>query len=198
MKLKIDLHVHTNASGDGISPIEDVLRYAKKRGLDGIAITDHDVFMDPVIAERLSGEVLVIPGIELTTEMGHLIFLCDENGPMIIPHPLDPMSHGIGSKNVKNLANSRPLLEVRNGSTIPIFNRMAEKLAIELNLNMVGGSDAHVDFMVGSAYTVVDAEEKSLDDVVEAIRMGRVRAIGGMGFSYIKYIAKKSLIKLRP
>lgn len=197
MKLKIDLHVHTNASRDGISSIKEVLHYAKKKGLDGIAVTDHDVFMDPITAEKLSGELIVIPGVELSTEMGHLIFLYDERGPMIVPHPLDPVSRGIGLENVKNLVSLRPLLEVRNGSTIPIFNKMAEKLAIELNLNMVGGSDAHVDFMVGSAYTIVEVEEKSLESVINAIKMGRVSAVGGMDFSYIKYLVKKNLIKLK-
>ncbi|MDH5807177.1 MAG: PHP domain-containing protein [Candidatus Methanomethylicaceae archaeon] len=195
MKLKIDLHVHTNKSKDGISSIKDILYYAKKKGLDGIAITDHDVFMDPIIAERLSEEIIIIPGVELTTEIGHLILLYDSI--LIIPHPLDPISHGIGYKNIKNLMNLKPLLEVRNGSTLPIFNKIAEKLAIKLNLSMVGGSDAHIDFMVGSAYTIVEAEDKNLESIIKAIKIGKVYAIGGMNSSFIKYIVKKNLIKLK-
>lgn len=196
MKLKIDFHVHTNASKDAISSIEEVILYAKKIGLDGIAITDHDVMIDPIIAEKLSEEnnLIIIPGIELSTEMGHLIFL--KNDLMIIPHPLDILSHGIGSKNVKKLKKLNPVIEVKNGSTLPIFNKMAERLAMELSLNIVGGSDAHIDFMVGSAYTIVYAESKSIEAIIKAIKMGKSHPVGGFNSLYFKYLIRKSLIKL--
>ena len=37
----IDLHLHTTAS-DGIRSPSEVVRYAKAKGLQAIAITDHD------------------------------------------------------------------------------------------------------------------------------------------------------------
>ncbi|MCX8170002.1 MAG: PHP domain-containing protein [Candidatus Methanomethyliaceae archaeon] len=196
MKLKIDFHVHTNASRDAISSIKEVIIYAKRMGLDGIAITDHDVMIDPIIAEKLSEEsnLIIIPGMELSTEIGHLIFL--EDDLIIIPHPLDSLSHGIGSENVKELRKLNPAIEVKNGSTLPIFNKMAERLAIKLGLNMIGGSDAHIDFMVGSAYTIVYTENKSLEAIIRAIKMGKSYAVGGFSHLYLKYIIKKSLIKL--
>ena len=40
-KLKIDLHVHTEYS-DSKGRLEDVVRTALRKGLDGIAITDHN------------------------------------------------------------------------------------------------------------------------------------------------------------
>ena len=36
-----DFHVHTTVSGDGLSPLEDVVRAAKARGYRALAITDH-------------------------------------------------------------------------------------------------------------------------------------------------------------
>jgi len=40
--LKIDLHIHSQYSTDGLSKPESIVKRAKKKGLDGIAITDHN------------------------------------------------------------------------------------------------------------------------------------------------------------
>jgi len=41
LRLKIDLHVHS-AYSDGLGDIHDILKTARLKGLDGLAITDHD------------------------------------------------------------------------------------------------------------------------------------------------------------
>mgnify|MGYP001068202664 CR=1 FL=1 len=65
----IDLHLHTYYSDGTMSPVELVL-FARERGLDTIAITDHDgiggLTEGMEAGERLG--VRVIPGIELSTE----------------------------------------------------------------------------------------------------------------------------------
>lgn len=40
--MKIDLHCHSYYSRDGVSSPEKLIKAAQKRGLDGIALTDHD------------------------------------------------------------------------------------------------------------------------------------------------------------
>ncbi|HII83845.1 MAG TPA: PHP domain-containing protein, partial [Methanobacterium subterraneum] len=40
--MKFDLHTHTKYSSDGIIEPEKLVKTAIKRGLSGIAITDHD------------------------------------------------------------------------------------------------------------------------------------------------------------
>lgn len=62
-----DLHCHTRLS-DGSMGIDDLIILAKKRGIDKIAITDHDCLAGTVRG-RLIGErhgVTVIPGVELS------------------------------------------------------------------------------------------------------------------------------------
>ena len=74
--LKCDLHVHTNASRDGESSVEDVLAAAVKAGLDAIAITDHDTTEGSLCALAVQNPgVLIIPGIEVSTRQGHLLVL---------------------------------------------------------------------------------------------------------------------------
>lgn len=46
--MRIDLHVHSNAS-DGTDPPAEVMRRARDAGLDGIALTDHDIAPPPVL-----------------------------------------------------------------------------------------------------------------------------------------------------
>ena len=67
-----DLHTHSTASDGQYSPSELVLR-AKNRGVEAMALTDHDT-VDGVAEALLAGEandVRVIPGIELSAREYH-------------------------------------------------------------------------------------------------------------------------------
>ena len=65
----IDLHLHTYYSDGTMSP-ERLVLLAKERGVDTIAITDHDGMgglIEGIEAGKTHG-VYVIPGVELSTE----------------------------------------------------------------------------------------------------------------------------------
>ncbi|KAB3526748.1 PHP domain-containing protein [Alkaliphilus serpentinus] len=66
---KIDMHVHTTASDGSLNP-KEIIHYAKAKGLYGIGITDHDTIEGIEEAKEYGKKegVLVIPGIELSTE----------------------------------------------------------------------------------------------------------------------------------
>jgi predicted metal-dependent phosphoesterase TrpH len=66
---KVDLHTHTNAS-DGSDDSRKVVKLAAQRGIEAIGIVDHDTtegLNEAMEAGRYLG-VLVVPGIELSTE----------------------------------------------------------------------------------------------------------------------------------
>ena len=82
MPLNIDLHTHSFFSGDGISSPEDLIAAARAKGLNGIAITDHNTcdavnYLLEKGLMRLDGlpvnDFLVVPGVEVTTADGHLL-----------------------------------------------------------------------------------------------------------------------------
>lgn len=82
MELKLDLHLHSAASADGRMTVEQIVAEARKRGLNGVAITDHNVRYvpaDPADAARgmeiRDGGFVVIAGEEFFTEYGHLVGL---------------------------------------------------------------------------------------------------------------------------
>ena len=105
----IDIHTHTYpTSVDSFIDADELIEEAKRIGLDGICITDHDGFWDHREVEDLSRrhDFLVLPGCEVTTEEGHLLVyglhryifgmhratfvkekLDRERGAMVVAHP---------------------------------------------------------------------------------------------------------------
>ena len=63
-----DLHCHSKLS-DGSTSLEDIVFYAKRAGLDALAITDHDTLSGASRAQVLGKRygITVIPGVEIST-----------------------------------------------------------------------------------------------------------------------------------
>ena len=159
LRLKIDLHVHTNYSCDSKITLNQVVEYSQMRGLDGVAITDHDVVTGALeLVERVT-KLVVIPGVEVTTSRGHVVAL---NTTRPIPTKLSPSEaiqriHETGGiavaahptvfyKGMGKQANpSFDAIEVINAAAFPFFlsTHLSRKLAIRLNLPQTAGSDAH-------------------------------------------------------
>lgn len=70
-----DLHIHSNYSFDCDMTLEKILSTAKKRGLKGISITDHNTFEGCLKAMELNkdDDFIIIPGIEVTTNYGDIL-----------------------------------------------------------------------------------------------------------------------------
>lgn len=192
MKLRIDLHVHTTRSRDAFVPEEELPFIMKQRGLDGVAITNHDVFTEPG-----RSEMIVIPGIEVSTIQGHIIGLgisgliakgrpVDETismiqgsgGVAVIPHPFDPVSPCVRPSKLRVRPDA---IEVINSDAL--FFRLntvfARRAAERLKLPMVAGSDSHIPQTVGDAYTLIESDSKDVEDILSAIRAGKVEPVGG-------------------
>ncbi len=69
----VDMHFHTNHS-DSPTTVQAALRLARKRGI-GLAITDHNTITGAEEAYRSRGEVLVVPGMEVSAADGPHILL---------------------------------------------------------------------------------------------------------------------------
>lgn len=64
----VDMHYHTNHS-DSPTRVKDALKRAKQKGF-GLAITDHNQISGVIEAYELKTDVLVIPGMEVSTRDG--------------------------------------------------------------------------------------------------------------------------------
>ncbi|MBI2912806.1 MAG: PHP domain-containing protein, partial [Chloroflexi bacterium] len=72
----IDLHTHTYPlSHDSLLSPDELIEAAKAAGLGGVCLTEHDFVWDPQKLRELSQRhnFLVIPGIEVNTEDGHVL-----------------------------------------------------------------------------------------------------------------------------
>jgi len=98
--MKGDLHVHTIHSGDGFDTIAQTFAMARAKGLDYIAITDHDTLThasDPAIAS--TPELGVIVGAEWT-DVGHTGLLRPQSIPPSIDRSSPPSTWAAQMQNV--------------------------------------------------------------------------------------------------
>lgn len=189
--MRIDFHVHTSRSPDGLHSLRETVKYARRVGLDGIAVTDHGRLLSRREADRLTGEfgILVIPGIEgghMALER-HWIGLCIDSLPAsgeiagvlahidaggglsIAPHP-----HSCtGYSSYARLGFDA--VEAFNG-TDRLSNSLVRNTA---GLPETAGSDAHATYMLGYTWTEVERCE-NVDEVLEAVRQGRCRPAGSL------------------
>ena len=90
----IDLHAHTAPrSNCSTTTLEELVASARSRGLDAICITEHDVrWPDDELAEasRLL-DFALIPGVELTTDVGHVLVFGPLEKPLWMGYKLDEL-----------------------------------------------------------------------------------------------------------
>ena len=90
--MRIDLHVHTNASDGALAPSEVVVRGAEA-GLDIIAIADHDTTAGVAPAQETAAEldIRIVPALEISAthrdrDIHILGYLVDPQAPVLAQH----------------------------------------------------------------------------------------------------------------
>lgn len=196
LHLKIDPHIHSVHS-DGKGTIEQILRVARLKGLDGVAITDHDSLNGYFEAVAFESGLLILPGFEVLTDAGHVLVLgltqCPQRGVRVRYERLIRRVRDLGGITIlahpaagrfrlaRWKACKPDAVEVLNAlyPSSVYFVEMGSRIAGNLGLPEVGGSDAHCAESVGDAYTVVEVVSPEVDDVVDAIAAGNVMYGGG-------------------
>jgi len=186
--IKLDLHVHSQYSEDAIGSPKDIIKSLKKKGLQGLAITDHNTVEGGLKAVKIAPkDFIIIPGIEISTADGHMLALnvekniarnlsiqetvekiLEQGGIPIVPHLFRNMS-GIKKEKLKTIHQKISTIEVFNACSIPKTNLKIAKIAKEYNLGGTGGSDSHDPAYAGYAYTVVDTTDMNDDTILSEI-----------------------------
>ena len=188
--MKLDTHVHTVHSGkstlkpldrlllESYDSVEGVYRTAKARGMDLVAITDHDMIDGAlVIADRPD----VIVGCEVTgvfpdgvrvhlgvlglTERQHveiqrlrhdirelLPYLRQQGLFTSLNHVASRINGSITAPHIAALLPWIDGVEVRNGSRLTSQNRTASALAAAHGKVGIGGSDSHTGRGIGRTW----------------------------------------------
>jgi len=195
MVIEADLHVHTKYSFDCLLEPRTVVKVASKRGLAAIAVTDHNTIRGSLAAIReasLVENLMVIPGIEVKTDMGDLIGLYvqeeiksrsfydvvdeirSQGGLVVLPHPYS--GH---SGTVKELARLADLIEAVNGRCSHARNAKACHLAEETGKPAIACSDAHFAFEIGRVKTKFYSKVSSSEELRKAILSCKRDLVGG-------------------
>lgn len=190
--MKYDLHIHTHNSPCSILKAETILKVAKRVGLDGIAVADHNTLKGGIEVKKLNKDrdFEVVPSVEVSTDRGHVLGLYvneeiksreffsvteeikKQGGIVILAHPFRVIPK-LRSK-IKGIDVSKCLngIECRNGRTSYFGNRSAVKAAERFNLAQTGGSDAHFAFEIGRSFTLFEG------DIINAIKKKKTKAGG--------------------
>ena len=215
----VDLHAHTRFfhwSEGRPTPFDPVGAQAlaatsRWRGLDGVALTNHDYYSD---LSAGADTPVFLPGIEVSTTRGHVLVVGPDPPVYTEPHALTPeeavtiahdgdcaaiIPHPYRRGTVLESAADFDAVEI-NGKH-PSSADQVRRLAEDLDLPIVAGSDAHFPFEAGRAYTRIDADELTPDAVVAAIRAGRVEPKVELGpihrvlqraYHYIHYAKRRT------
>jgi hypothetical protein len=197
--LKADFHIHTREDPHDFIRYTavELLEEAARQGFDVLALTCHNkrIHSDELHRRAEDLGILLIPGVEAAIQGKHTLLLDmpyarlkvrtfdhvrtrkRDGGLVIAPHPFFPAPKCLNGKLRENL-DVFDAIEFSHFYTQTLdFNRKAVEYARKMELPLVGTSDCHRLWQLGTTYTIVDAAAKTIPAVFAAIRAGQVRVV---------------------
>jgi predicted metal-dependent phosphoesterase TrpH len=206
--LAVDFHVHS-FPGDGSLAPWDLAIEARRRGLDAIALTNHNHRLQWTLTQALRftpDGALLIPGEELTSVGYHLAVagtertvawrqsaadagarIHDEGGIAIAAHPAGKETTGFDDRAidvVDGVEVAHPLIYVFADGRRDLAQFYARARARRPHIAAIGSTDYHVFAPVGYCRTFVFARERSVAAIIEAVRRGATVACDATGTTY--------------
>ena len=193
-RLRVDLHSHTSDSFDCLCDPREVLRTAESRGVDRLAITDHNR-IDAALSLQAAAPERIIVGEEVKTREGFdLIGLflselipkrtparetCEriraQGGVVYVPHPFDVRRSGAGERHLQALADLIDVVEVHNSRClVHSINARAAGWADAHGKLHGAGSDAHTLAEIGSGFVEMPHFESTRESFLTALAIGEV------------------------
>lgn len=204
--MKFDLHIHSKYSYDGVMEPKRIVKVAVKRGLNGIAITDHNTIRGGLEAKKYeSKDFQVIVGSEMMTDKGEItgLFLSEEiksrdvegvineikqqGGIVVIPHPFDRLRHSAFHPTEEHVRLIDAIEGLNSRCVFGRDNRKAVEFAGRYNLPVIAGSDAHYANEIGKAGLIIET-----NDVRETI-LSNSGTVFGRRSSLLNHIRTKVL-----
>lgn len=206
----IDTHCHTKFSYDNWLEPVDLVRRAKALGLDGVCITEHYSYEASYPVEQVGRDegLLVLRGVEIATDRGHLLAYGVEDdgwniwgrnnylpladviehinglGGICVPaHPFREIGVASLLEGILELQGISGV-ETHNGGNTDSDNDLAMRAADHLALPTLGGSDCHKTEAVGRCATEFLQPVTNMSEFIAAVRAGACR-----GAYYAPYAA---------
>lgn len=194
--IDVDLHMHTDHSGDCATPVEVLLATARDQGIGAIAVTDHNEVSGALDAAEKAEDygVKVIVAEEVKTkEQGEVIGLFikekiprgmtlaetiaeikRQGGLVYVPHPFDRMHAVPDYEHLLDIVDDIDLIEVYNPRVaIGAFNEEAQRFAEKYRIPAAAGSDSHVAKGLGTVRNRMP-DFDGPDEFLAALRENRI------------------------
>ncbi|KPJ69454.1 hypothetical protein AMJ44_03810 [candidate division WOR-1 bacterium DG_54_3] len=214
--MEFDLHIHSKYSYDSLLEPAKIVKAAKRKGLSGVAITDHNTIKGGMEALKYADDAfLVIVGEEVATDEGEIIGLFlkediksksalaiikeikDQGGVAVLAHPYKRTSRinmGI-IKEIDAIEGFNSRAEMLSSSN---KNRMALELAQKHNLPVIAGSDAHFLFEIGRGRCIIEERVLSSQKIKRAILSGEAKISGkSSSFFFESFSQIIKMVKLK-
>lgn len=188
-----DLHMHSRHSFDGIMAPSHIVGIARRRGLAGIAVSDHNTIAGGLAAAAANTDpsFIVIVAAEIQTEVGDILGLFltreissrqslevvddihDQGGLAILPHP-----YAYHQNLTPALLEKLDGVEIYNGRDKRDYSAQTyAEIAVPYGLATVANSDAHLYWEIGRACTELEISLPDAAAVREAILERRVQPV---------------------
>jgi len=177
MSFNADLHIHSKYSTkDSKTKPEKILRVCEKRGIDCIAISDHNTIKGSIatkkLAKKIAPNIKVILASEIKTDLGDVIGyhiteeikpdkfekvidkIKEQGGYVCVAHPTDNLRGCVGLGNIKPVLNKIDFLEL-NARSFWYMNKKTVAFSKRHKIPLLASSDAHMPREIGSFSTVL-------------------------------------------
>lgn len=209
--IRVDLHNHTYYSPDSLLSPSRFVREARRRGLDVIAVTDHNTIRGALAVRELSEQPVII-GEEIKSADGEILglFLSEEvpkglaasetiarikeqGGLVGVPHPFDSLRSALDEDVMLTLIDQIDFVEALNARMVfSGHNDKARDFAAAHALSTTAGSDAHSPWEVARCYVEMPPFEGPRD-FIAALRQGRLT--GRLSTPFVHLISRYAYLR---
>ena len=202
---KVDLHSHTLWSKDCITEFDTIARLCRQRGVDRIAITDHNTAEGAFALQKIAPE-LVIAGEEIMTTQGEILAyfvrasipagltpeetikrLRDQGAVISVSHPFDRLRKGAWQEaDLERIIELVDAIEIFNARCLyPEDNAKAQAFAKKHGVLGTVGSDAHIRPEYARATLQMRPFENDPEDFLDALHTATMSADAGLSAAYV-------------
>jgi predicted metal-dependent phosphoesterase TrpH len=209
--IRVDLHNHTHYSPDSILSPRRFVREAQRRGLDVIAVTDHNTIHGALAVRELSDQPVIV-GEEVKSADGEILGLFlseevpkglpasetiarikDQGGIVGVPHPFDSLRSALNEDVMLALIDHIDFIEALNARMVfSAHNDKARDFASTHNLPTTAGSDAHSPREVARCYVEMVPFEGPRD-FLTALPQGRLS--GRLSSPFVHLISRYAYLR---
>jgi predicted metal-dependent phosphoesterase TrpH len=209
--IRVDLHNHTHYSPDSILSPRSFVREARRRGLDVVAVTDHNTTSGALAVRELSEKPVII-GEEVKSADGEILglFLSEDvpkglpasetiarinaqGGVVGVPHPFDSLRSALHEDVMLTLVDQIDFIEALNARMVfSAHNDKARDFAASHDLPTTAGSDAHSPWEVGHCYVEMPPFEGPTD-FLSALHQGQLK--GRLSTPFVHLISRYAYLR---